>query len=486
MAEFKELMDAVKEHKTMLIKAVEKQDEQIALFGRATEATGAEVKKHHDQLVALQPQLKAAIDRMDVIEKKMGRAGFADLAARAAAPSVGAQFIAHPAYKSMGGADQFPGKIRQQITGMMRKAAAPNFAVYNDGTTGGADGAAATDYMRSPGILDMPMETMRIRDLLGVAPINTDLLRYVREVGYFNLHTVLTSAVIATATTIPVANANGFFVGQRITLRGGTAEQATISAVNTTTNVLTVSAALAQPHASGTDVVSDVFAGSPEVTLKPNSKIALEDVQAPVITLAHGIPASRQILDDASRLQEFLDTKMMDGLATAEDYQILYGGGGSTQLQGLMPNAGAAFNWSAMAVGKTKVDAIRRAARIVRQAQYAATGVILSPVEWEEIETAKASDGHYLYTVQATPRGPRLWGMAIAESTAIAEGSALVGAFGLAAKLYDRQQGSIQIFDQHEDFAQRNLVYILAEERLVLEISRPNALCKIAFDSAPA
>jgi HK97 family phage major capsid protein len=79
----------------------------------------------------------------------------------------------------------------------------------------------------------------------------------------------------------------------------------------------------------------------------------------------------------------------------------------------------------------------------------------------------------------------RIWRMPVIDTPAIPEGEALVGAFGTAAQLYDREQASIRISEQHADFFVRNAIVVLAEQRLALAVKRPEAFVKIDFDSAP-
>lgn len=481
----------IKAIKDSLTAAVTRQDAELAAFGRVSEKTAADVDGLHKKMVALAAEFKAATDQLTALDVKVGRALLHGLPVDAGSRKTVGQRVSESedlkalAAEIKAGRQPRGFKFNTPIRDQMRKAL-PAFYLFNDGTTTGEAGGAATEMTYVPGIADKPLEPMRIRDLLAVSPVNGDAVSYVREKGFYNLHTVLTAQATATATTLTVQNSRGFYAGQILQIRGATPEMAVVLSVNHNTNVITLTAAIANTAANGSDVVSDTFAGSPEGTLKPNMKVTLENVVAPVITVAHGVSASKQVLADAPRLQSFIDMKLMDGLGVAEDFQLIYGGGGSDQLSGMWGAAAGSFNWSTMAFGSTKVDAIRRAMRIVRMSNYRATGVILNPVEWEEIETSKASDGHYLYTVRATPMGPQLWGIAVAETTAIKEGEALVGAFGLAAQLHDRMAGNVTIFDQHEDYAARNMLYMLAEERLALEISRPSGLCKITFDEAPA
>jgi HK97 family phage major capsid protein len=74
--------------------------------------------------------------------------------------------------------------------------------------------------------------------------------------------------------------------------------------------------------------------------------------------------------------------------------------------------------------------------------------------------------------------------MPVVASPAMTEGTALVGAFGLGAKVYDRQQSNIRIAEQHGDLFIRNAVVVLAEERVGLTVSRPESFIKIDLPSS--
>jgi HK97 family phage major capsid protein len=80
----------------------------------------------------------------------------------------------------------------------------------------------------------------------------------------------------------------------------------------------------------------------------------------------------------------------------------------------------------------------------------------------------------------------RIWRMPVVDTPAIDEGTALVGAFGTGAQIYDREQASIRISEQHADFFVRNAIVILAEQRLALAVKRPESFVKIDFDAEPS
>ena len=95
-------------------------------------------------------------------------------------------------------------------------------------------------------------------------------------------------------------------------------------------------------------------------------------------------------------------------------------------------------------------------------------------------------NGQYLVAVSVALGGePRLWRIPVVDTPAMTEGTALVGAFGTGAQLYDREQASIRISEQHADFFVRNAIVVLAEQRLALAVKRPEAFVAVNFDGAP-
>ena len=251
----------------------------------------------------------------------------------------------------------------------------------------------------------------------------------------------------------------------------------------------TAGSALAKGWAgNNASVVPEYSSG--EFGKKPNSSFTFVGQQAPVRTLAHWEAAHRNVLADEPQLRSIIDNELLYGLRIQEDAQILSGDGNGENLLGIL-NAGVqTYSWSSGAsapVKDTRADAIRRAATLAFLANYEPTGVVLHPSDWESIELSKTTQGEYLVAISVALGGePRIWRMPVVDTPAIPKGTALVGAFGTGAQLYDREQASIRISEQHSDFFVRNAIVILAEQRLALATKRPESFVKVTFDSAPA
>ena len=229
--------------------------------------------------------------------------------------------------------------------------------------------------------------------------------------------------------------------------------------------------------------VAERNSGNSAYQAKPQSSFSFTGQQAPVRTLAHWEAAHRNVLADEPQLRSIIDNELLYGLRLQEDEQILNGDGNGENLQGILTTSGIqTFDKSDGETDDNYADSIRRAATLSFLAYYEPTGVVLHPNDWERIELAKDEQGQYLVAVSVAMGGePRLWRMPVVDTPAITEGTALVGAFGSGAQVYDREQASIRISEQHSDFFVRNAIVILAEQRLALAVKRPEAFVKVDF-----
>jgi HK97 family phage major capsid protein len=220
---------------------------------------------------------------------------------------------------------------------------------------------------------------------------------------------------------------------------------------------------------------------------KPQSDITYTLVNTPVRTIAHFIKASKQIMADAPQLQSQIDGRLRYGLSYAEDLQLLLGDGTGTNLLGLMPQASAysaATTGVAEATGVTKIDRLRLAMLQATLALYPSTGTVLNPADWAAIELTKDSQGRYIFANPTGMVGPVLWGKPVVESLAMTANLFLTGAFKMAAQIFDREDASVMLSTEDQDNFVKNMVTILAEERLALAVYRPPALIKGNFTGA--
>lgn len=217
-----------------------------------------------------------------------------------------------------------------------------------------------------------------------------------------------------------------------------------------------------------------------EGALKPQSDLTFARAVASVTTLGHWVRATMQILADAPALQSYIDMRMMYGLKLVEDAQLLAGDGTGENLLGLIPQA-TAFNTALTKTGDTKIDTIRKAILQVRIALYQASAIVMSPNDWADIELQKDNYGRYIWVNVTLGGAPQLWRLPVVDSDAMPDGTFLVGAFNIAAQIFDREDANVQVSTEDQDNFVKNLVTIRCEERLALIVFRPEAFVYGAF-----
>lgn len=240
------------------------------------------------------------------------------------------------------------------------------------------------------------------------------------------------------------------------------------------------------PQATHTAAASETPANA---SVKPESAITFEQDTAPVVTIAHWIPITRQTLQDAGQLQTYVEQRLLDGLRLVESDQLL-NGTGTNDLEGLLPTTGVQDLNAAYFLGAPVADAgtdnenfnrIRRAKTLIRTVGRAVPNfVVINPADLEQFDTATDANEQYFGAGPYGGSNPaRLWGLRVVEDENIAENTALVGD-GRMAAVWDRMQSQILI-DTIDDQFIRNMLTILAEERLALTVFRPAAFAEVAL-----
>jgi HK97 family phage major capsid protein len=209
----------------------------------------------------------------------------------------------------------------------------------------------------------------------------------------------------------------------------------------------------------------------PEGALKAQSDFQFELVQAPVVTIAHWLLASRQVLDDEAQLQAYLNMRMTYGLRRKEDNEILKGDGAAGHLTGITVICNQFVPTDAALNG---VDNIRLAMAEIEGAYYTTSVIMLHPMDWAAMQLQKSAQGEYLFGNPFSPVAPRVWNLGIVETNSIPQGYFLCGD-GSEAMIWDRQQVSVEVSREDSDNFRRNMVTILVEERLTTSVYAPGA-----------
>ena len=221
--------------------------------------------------------------------------------------------------------------------------------------------------------------------------------------------------------------------------------------------------------------------GSPEAyenVTKPESGITFTLVSEAVRTLAHFIPASKQVIEDSASLQSFINGRLMYGLKLKEETQLLLGTGSNGELNGIHTQATAYTVQSPQLTNE--IDIIREMIKQAHVSEYMPDTVIMNPQDWYDIDVRKvgASDDRYVVGNPREMGAPRLWGLPVVVTNSLTSGQAIVGNFAMGAEIKDRTQASVEVSLEDSTNFQKNMVTIRAEERIALCVYRTEAFIK--------
>lgn len=235
-----------------------------------------------------------------------------------------------------------------------------------------------------------------------------------------------------------------------------------------------------QSVARGADIVPEATSDTDAAALKPLSDFVTGTELAEAFTYADGYTVTNQMLSDHGAFATFMDQELRYSLpATVESY-LLNGLGTGGEPRGILNTTGVQQQTYALAgTAMDKVKAVRQAiTKVVRLRGGTVQAIVLSPEDDEAIDLMQDTQTRF-FGQGPFGQGPTtLWGRPRVVSEAVAPGTFILGDFRQVAFL-DREGISIEVFNQHKDYAQRNLNYVRAEMRGAQAIWRPSRLAVV-------
>lgn len=226
-----------------------------------------------------------------------------------------------------------------------------------------------------------------------------------------------------------------------------------------------------------------------EGALKPTSNVTFETITDRVKKIAVWMPVTDEALDDVPQLLGYIQELLRYDLKLEEEAQILKGDGTGENLNGLMTQA-TSYDTGLTKAGDTAIDIVRRAIYQARkQSKLSADGVVMTELDWMNIELQKDGENRYLFANLQGLVTPILWGRPVITSDSMDEGDEntggefLVANFARAAILFDRMSFLFKMGMINDQFI-KNERALLVEERLGLGVRRREALVKGQFPTA--
>lgn len=189
-----------------------------------------------------------------------------------------------------------------------------------------------------------------------------------------------------------------------------------------------------------------------------------EAVYAPVVMvgvlekMAHHIPITSEFLEDAPRMKAIVDNALVNGVRDKAEAQ-----------------AGAALVAAATttAEGGTLLKAIRVGIALGQNNGFRADTVVVNPLDYADIDIELLER-----TLNGARRESPVWGLNVVAAGAVPAGTAYTGPFGQAMTVYAKSGVTVKMTDSHAAEFINNTLRVLAEQRVLTVVTRPEAIKK--------
>jgi HK97 family phage major capsid protein len=232
------------------------------------------------------------------------------------------------------------------------------------------------------------------------------------------------------------------------------------------------------------------FTGAAEtadLAVKPSANVALTEATAKAQTIPAWLRLSRPQLADVPGLGVLVNSRLRYICERRLESQILAGDGTGNNLLGILSTSG--IGAPASVTGDTvNTDLVANGLSTVLTSEAEPNAVVLNPVDYvRALKVKSAGSGERLDSDGAfsSDIGLTMWGLPCIHSTALAQGTALIGDFSMGATVFLREAFNIRISDSDQDDFVRNAVKVLGELRAGLAVWRPAAFAKVTL-SFPA
>lgn len=234
-------------------------------------------------------------------------------------------------------------------------------------------------------------------------------------------------------------------------------------------------------------------AGVAEGGQKPESTLGLSTIDEPVKKVATTLAISDEMLEDAPQVESYINGRLSLFVEIEQERELVIGAG-TNELVGLTGRSGV------NTYGRGTVDnnavALFKAMNGQRGSAFLEPDfIVMNPANYQTTRLLTDNQGQFFgggpfmgaygnmnqvgASGQITGAIDQLWGKPVIVTTAIGAGTALVGTRS-AAQIFYRGGLSVEATNSHQDYFEKNLVAIRAEQRLALAVYRPVAFTLVS------
>ena len=235
------------------------------------------------------------------------------------------------------------------------------------------------------------------------------------------------------------------------------------------------------------DPVEGDFATVPEGGAKPGMTWAFHPVTEGLHKIAGWYKISDESAEDAPYVVSVINNQLLVRLALAEEQQLLNGDGSGANMTGILQASGIQTMSSDGQDMETLFSAVTA---IQNVAQLTADGIIVNPSDYQKLRLEQDANNQYYgggpftgaYGVSnGVVQQPPIWGYPTVVTPALAQGTALVGAFQVGGQVFRKGGVRVDSTNSDGDDFQHNIVAVRAEERLLMATYQPQAFVKVTL-----
>lgn len=215
-----------------------------------------------------------------------------------------------------------------------------------------------------------------------------------------------------------------------------------------------------------------------EASAKSEVTATFENYSAIIEKITAWIPVTEEAVSDAPTLRGYIDTRLAYMLGIREEAGVLSGNGTSPNILGLDNVSGIQTQ---SAVTGDLPATVGQAIGKVENVDGSANGAVLNPIDyWVAVTKRYANqfDNGFSTGAPSTAETNITWGIPAVRTRGVATTVGYVADWAMGATLFDRQETTIKVADQHSDYFTRNLLVVLAEKRIGVAWHRPNLFVK--------
>ena len=197
----------------------------------------------------------------------------------------------------------------------------------------------------------------------------------------------------------------------------------------------------------------------PEGELKPLSDLTTGKAEAKAHVYADGFDVTNQTLADDGALAAYMQSRIIQHVNNKVEDTVI-NGDVAANVKGILDTTGT----QAQAFDTDVLTTLARALAKVEAVQVDPQAIVMNPSDVWALKLLKNGNGDFYAGGPFNNAAFAPWGVPLVSSNRVAAGTALVGNF-TSFQLLQREALSVVAFNQHKDYAQRNMSYVRAELR---------------------